>query len=86
MAGLRSGPSQGRPNVVFFKLGVVLDDLGVAGAMAQKIEHVLHPNSQSTQARPPAALFRLNGDAIEKGMWQVSSPVKATWTTKSKRV
>lgn len=79
MAGLRGGPSESCPNVIFFKLGMVRDDLGVASAMAQKIEHVLHPNSQSTQARPPAALFRLNGDAIKKGVGHVSSPVRSGW-------
>ena len=77
MAGLRGSPGQSSPNVIFFELGMVLDDLGVAGAMAQKIEHVLHPNSQSTQTRPPAALFRFNGDAVEKGVGPVSSPLRA---------
>ena len=86
MAGLRGGPGQSSPNVIFFKLGMVLNDLCVAGAMAQKIEHVLHPNSQSTQARPPAALVRLNGDAIEKWMGHVSSPVRAGWVSGSEPV
>ena len=79
MAGLRGGPGQSRPNVIFLELGMVLDDLGVAGAMAEEIEHVFHPNSQSTQARSPTALFRLNGDAIKKWVGHVSSPVRAGW-------
>lgn len=57
---------QARPDIGLLQVGIILEDLPFRGAAGQHFENVLDPNSHAADAGTPAALFRINGDAVEK--------------------
>src|SRR5437667_7569457 len=55
-----------RLDVIWFEIGKITQDLLVRHTLGQHAKNVRHANAQAADARPPAALARLNRDAFEK--------------------
>lgn len=61
-----SGKHNGCQNVVLLKERIVGENLFVAGPGAEEFENVLHAHPLPADARPAAALARLNRDALQQ--------------------
>ena len=59
-----SGILETRLNIFGLKIGKFLDNLFGRQPVGQQIQHINHPNPHSANARPPAALLRINCYAI----------------------
>ena len=58
-------PEAGR-NIFRFEIGQLFEDLLLGEPCGKKIQHVDHPNSHITDARPPSTLRRINGDSSDE--------------------
>ena len=51
-------------DVLALKVGVAFEDFRLAGPAGEHVEHVLDPDAHAPDARPPAALVGVEGDAL----------------------
>lgn len=64
MVSLGGGELQAGPDVLGLQVWVVGENLRLADARRQKIQHVFDPDPHAANARAAAALIRVEGDAI----------------------
>ena len=66
MVGLARRVGEGCVDVIRFEVRKIAQDFLVRHAFGEHAEDVRHSNSQSPDARPPAALARLHRDAFKQ--------------------
>ena len=65
MITLTRGEFQNGFDVLGLKQRIVRENLLTRGPRRQKIQHILHANAERSDARPPTALLRIDGDAMQ---------------------
>jgi hypothetical protein len=66
--GFGGGILQTGPDVFGFKVGIVCEDFDFPHSGGEQVEHVLDPDAHAPDARPSAALVRVEGDPVHNGM------------------
>jgi len=84
MIGLAGGILQGGKNVFLFKR-IILDDFFERRPVRQEFQNIGEPQSATTDARPPAALFRIDGNSIQVALYIISYGDRPTLFIQSRR-
>jgi len=78
MVHLCRGEGKTGPDVFFFKIRIIGENLLFRDTGGEKIEHILHPHPQPANAGPSATLFRVEGNALHskrirhlQRLWQI---------------
>lgn len=62
------GIFQTGPDIFGFEVRIVFESFGFPHSGGEEVEHVLYPDAHAPDARPAAALVRVEGDPVHNGV------------------